>query len=570
MAKIGEILIQKGLITSEKMDMAVKESRRKGEAVGKTLVRLNLVKEGPFLEALGEQLGLPFYPTLKTVDIPKEAVKAVPVKFVWHYKFMPVKKEKNVLTVAVSDPLAIWSMEDLKLQLGCDIERVLTTEEEILTSIRKHYGFGAETVEEILEKNVAEKGTLTGTGTLPGRGTEKEEVEDIEKSAEDVSVIKLVNQILSEAIRDRATDIHIEGYRNKVRVRYRIDGILYDMNVSALMKYLREAIVSRIKILSNLNVVEKRLPQDGRTIVKLEGKQVDLRISIIPSLYGENVVIRILPMNMLFGLEELGFSPEDKKLMQDIIAKPYGIVFLTGPTGSGKTTTLYAYLSQLDKGATKIITIEDPVEYEIDGIMQIHVKSEIGFTFAQALRSILRHDPDTLMVGEVRDLETAELAIRTALTGHLIFSTLHTNNAASGAPRLIDIGIEPFLVASSVNAFISQRLGRKICSECKEEDKTVGANGRSPLPPVFKGMTIYHGKGCDACHSVGYQGRTTIYEILPVGPEIQKLILAKASSMEIKKQAKELGFKTLRDVGVEKVKQGITTPEEVMRVTELE
>lgn len=554
MAKLGEILITKGLLTQEKLNAALEESKRKGETIGKTVVRLNLVTEAQLLEALGEQLGLPFHPILSNVVIAKDAIDAVPVKFVWHYKFMPIKKQGNLLTVAVSNPLTIWSMEDLKLQLGCDIERVLATDEEIQAAIRKHYGFGAETVEEILEQNV----------DAPQERSAVEEVEDIEKSAEDASVIKLVNQILSEAIRDRATDIHIEGYREKVRVRYRIDGILYDMNVSEQMRYLRDSIVSRIKILSNLNVVEKRLPQDGRAIVKLEGKQIDLRISIIPSLYGENVVIRVLPANMLLDLGELGFSPEDRKLMEGIIAKPYGIIFLTGPTGSGKTTTLYAYLNQLNKDKIKIITIEDPVEYEMEGIMQIQIRSEIGFTFARALRSILRHDPDTMMVGEVRDLETAELAIRTALTGHLIFSTLHTNDASSGGPRLIDIGIEPFLVASSVNAFVSQRLVRKICPECKEETKDMES-----FSDLFEGSKIYHGRGCDACHSIGYQGRTTLYEILPVGPEIQELIIRKAPATEIKAKAQELGFKTLRDVGVEKIKQGITTPQEVMRVTEL-
>jgi type II secretory ATPase GspE/PulE/Tfp pilus assembly ATPase PilB-like protein len=467
---------------------------------------------------------------------------------------MPLKIEKNTLTIAVSDPMAIWSMEDLKLHLGYSIERVLATEEQILNAIRKYYGFGADTVEKILAQE----------GVKEEVKARVKEVEDLEKSAQDASVIKLVNQILSEAISSRATDIHIEPYRDKVRVRYRIDGVLYDMNVSEQIKYLHQAIVSRIKILSNLNVVEKRLPQDGRAIIKLGGKQVDLRISVIPSIYGESVVIRILPMQLLFNLEELGFFSEDLKKLEEIMGKPYGIIFLTGPTGSGKTTTLYACLSKLNKDTVKIITIEDPVEYEMPGIMQIQIKPEIGFSFASALRSILRHDPDIMMVGEVRDLETAELAIRTALTGHLIFSTLHTNDAPSGATRLIDIGIEPYLVASSVNAFISQRLVRVICPNCKEE-----VRDKSKVPESFKNMRIYRGRGCQECNSIGYRGSTAIYEILVIEPKIQELILSKASASQIKEKAKDLGFKTLKDIGIEKVKLGITTPEEVLRVTEI-
>ncbi|MBU1122120.1 MAG: GspE/PulE family protein [Candidatus Omnitrophica bacterium] len=558
MAKIGEILIKKGMISSEQLTIALEESKAKGEVIGKTLVRLKFITEDHLLEVLGQQLGLPFSPTLKNIEIKQDVIDAVPVKYVWHYKFMPLKVEGRVLTIAISDPLAIWSMEDLKLHLGYDIERVLAVEKEILVAIRRYYGFGADTVDKILKKDEAKK------EEKPHR-QEVEEIEEVEKNVQEASVIKLVNQILSEAITSRATDIHIEPYRDKVRVRYRIDGILYDINISEQIKSFHQSIVSRIKILSSLNVVEKRLPQDGRAIVKLHTKQIDLRISIIPSIYGESVVIRILPTHLLFNLEELGFFPEDFKQIEDIMQKPHGIIFLTGPTGSGKTTTLYSCLSKLNKDTVKIITIEDPVEYDLGGIMQIQIKPEIGFNFASALRSILRHDPDIMMIGEVRDLETAELAIRTALTGHLIFSTLHTNDAASGATRLIDIGIEPYLVASSVNAFISQRLVRMICPVCKTEKKQ-----KDKLPQAFQDVPVYYGKGCESCKSIGYRGRTTIYEIFPIVSEIQYLILRKTSSVEIQQKARELGFKTLWDVGMTKVKEGITTPEEVLRVTKLE
>lgn len=558
MAKIGEILIQKGAITTEQLNAAIEESKKKKEVIGKTLMRLNFVTEAQLLEVLGEQLGLFFCPSLKTIKIPQEVINEVPVKFVWHYKFMPIKITGKTLTIAISDPLAVWSMEDLKLHLKYDIERVLAVEDEILTAIRKYYGFGADTVEKILAKDVKKKKEENRQASI-------DEIEDVEKSAEEASVINLVNQILSEAISARATDIHLEPYRDKIALRYRIDGILYHINVSDQIKFLYQAIVSRIKIFSNLNVVEKRLPQDGRAIVKLHNKQIDLRISIIPSLYGESVVIRILPTHLLFNLEELGFFPQDLEKIAEIMSKPHGIIFLTGPTGSGKTTTLYACLSKLNRDKLKIITLEDPIEYDIGGIIQMQVKPEIGFTFANALRSVLRHDPDIMMVGEVRDAETAELAIRTALTGHLIFSTLHTNDAASGASRLLDIGVDAYLVASSVNAFISQRLVRIICPNCKTEEKRI-----DKMPEAFKGMKVYYGKGCEDCKSVGYRGRTTIYEIFPVVPKIQELILNKSSSSQIKQKVMELGFRTLQDTGIEKVRQGITTIDEVLRVTMVE
>ncbi|MDP3791107.1 MAG: GspE/PulE family protein [Candidatus Omnitrophota bacterium] len=554
--KIGDILVQKGLITQAELDKALKASQKSGDILGKTLVRLGLITEEKLLEILAEQLCLPYYPNLKDISISPDLIQRVPAKFVLHYKFMPLMIKGNQLTIAVSDPLAVWLIEDLKLHLGYDVERVLAPEEEIMNSIRLYYGIGAETVEEIMTQD---------TVTVEEKKASREEVEDLERTAQDASVIKLVNQILSEAVGARATDIHIEAYRDRIRVRQRIDGILYDMRVPEQIKYLHAAIVSRIKILSNLNVVERRLPQDGRAIIKVRDKQVDLRISIIPSLYGENVVIRILPVHLLFNLDDLGLFPEERKAIEALMEKPHGIILLTGPTGSGKTTTLYTCLTKLNTDEVKIITIEDPVEYELPGVTQIQVRPEIGLTFANALRSILRHDPDVMMVGEIRDLETAELAIRTALTGHLIFSTLHTNDSASGATRLMDIGIEPYLVASSVNAFISQRLVRVICPDCKEEMKN-----KETLPSFLKNVKVYHGKGCESCKFIGYKGRTAIYEILLVTEEIQDLILQRASSAQIAKKAKDLGFKTLRDSGIVKIKMGVTTPEEVLRATELE
>ena len=556
MLKLGEILIEKGVVSPQQIEMALKESKRTGEVLGKVLVKTKIISERQLLEVLGDQLDLEFKSTISVEEVNQKAVKAVPARLIWHYKFMPLDLKERTLTIAVSDPLAVWVMEDLKLQLGLDVERVLVPEKEILKSIRQYYGLGAETVEEILEeekkKGGAEEEAVSAHGV---------EIEDLEKAAKDTSVIKLVNQILSEAISQRATDIHIEPYRNNVKVRYRIDGILYNIQVPSEIKRLHQAIVSRIKILSNLNVVERRLPQDGRAIVKIQDTQVDLRISVIPSIYGENVVIRILPVNLMFNLTDLGLEDRDKNLIEQLITKPHGIIFLTGPTGSGKTTTLYACLSKLNQEAVKIITIEDPVEYELEGVTQIQVKPEIDFTFANALRSILRHDPDIMMIGEVRDFETAELSVRTSLTGHLIFSTLHTNYAASGATRLIDIGVEPYLIASSVLAFISQRLVRQICPKCKKEK-----NNNTLLPEYLSDTKIYYGEGCPECGNLGYKGRTAIYEILVIDDEIRELIINKVPAGEIAKLAKKKGYRSLLEAGVDKIKQGLTTPEEVIRV----
>jgi type II secretory ATPase GspE/PulE/Tfp pilus assembly ATPase PilB-like protein len=552
--------MKKGVINSDNLERALRESKKTGEPLGETLIRLGIITEEHLLQALGEQMNIPFVRTLKNIAVPPEVIKAVPVKFVWHYKIMPLKLKDKTLTIAVSDPLKMWSSEDLKLHLGFDTELVLTPYKEIIEAIRQYYGVGADTIQKILKTQE--------TKTAPRVTADAPKVDEIEKTAEDASVINLVNQIMAEAINNRATDIHIEPSRDKVRVRYRIDGVLYDMNIPEEIKFLHQAIVSRIKIMSHLDVVERRLPQDGRALVKVQDKDIDLRISIIPAIFGENVVIRILPTQMLFDLKELGYLSEDLQAIEKVIRKPHGILFLTGPTGSGKTTTLYACLKKINSTENKIITIEDPVEYEMENITQIQVNPKIGFTFASALRSILRHDPDVLMVGEVRDFETAELAIRTSLTGHFVFSTLHTNDACSGVTRLLDMCVESYLVASSVNAFLSQRLVRLICPHCKEAFNEPKIQGL----PVPKGFTIdkfFYGKGCKKCNNIGYMGRTAIYEILPIEDKIRALILNKASSAQIQEEAVKLGMKTLLMAGWEKIKLGLTTPEELMRVVEL-
>ena len=568
--KIGQMLIKKGLITPEQLDICMEEQHKTGEILGKILIRKGFVKEEDFLKTLSEQLNIP-HMKLKDAAIDMAAIKKVPAKFVWHYKVMPVKFEGNRLVIATSDPL--HSLDDIRLFLGYELSPVLAVESEIIESIKQYYGVGAETVEGIIAKTPKET-------EEPERLKEQVEVEDIEKMAEDASVVKLVNQIILEAYQRRATDIHVEPFRGKLNIRYRIDGILYNANVPADIKRLFSAIISRIKIMSKLNIVERRLPQDGRSVVKIGKEELDLRISIIPTRYGESIVIRILPTKMLFNLADLGLESDDLKLIESLIRRPHGIILVTGPTGSGKTTTLYAFLNKLKSSENKIITIEDPIEYDMEGINQIQVMPEIGFSFAQGLRSMLRHDPDIMMVGEIRDFETAELAIRSALTGHLIFSTLHTNDAAGGVARLLNIGIEPYLTASSIEAFIAQRLVRLICPECKVEDNSVPDEIKKAImkdlaesKPALSNIKIeeikfYRGKGCQECNFTGFKGRLAIYEILTVDKAIRELVLRKASTDEIRNKAINQGMRTLRVVGWQKVIAGLTTPEELLRVTQ--
>jgi type II secretion system protein E len=586
--RLGEILVEKGIITPEELEAAVKKQHDTKEMIGQVLISMGLITERKLLQVLAEQQGVRFT-DLKEERIDQKAIDTVPAKFAWHYKIMPLKIEGNVLTIAISNPFDMWPIDDLETNLGYRVEKVLTPTPDILEGIKKFYGVGADTVERILDEKP--KKTKEVKAAEP-----KEKVEDLEKMAEVASVIRLVNQILQEAINERSTDVHVEHFRNELHLRYRIDGVLYEKPTSENIRYLYPAIISRIKVMSGLDIVERRLPQDGRARVKIGEKEYELRVSTIPTLYGENIVIRILPTTMLFSISDLGMSKTELTILERLISRPHGIVFLTGPTGSGKTTTLYACLSRLNTREKKIITIEDPIEYELKGVSQSQINPKINLTFARMLRSVLRHDPDIMMVGEVRDFETADITIQTALTGHLVFSTLHTNDAASGATRLMDIGVEPFLISSSVEAFIAQRLVRTICPKCKEKVKgaviaradevgpkqsqtdskrlrrrpdAVGAprNDSAATPPHAE---VYRGKGCEHCSKTGYVGRTGIYEILEVNEEIRKMILQKASADAIKEKAIETGMRTLRQDGMEKALAGITTPEEVIRVTQEE
>jgi type II secretory ATPase GspE/PulE/Tfp pilus assembly ATPase PilB-like protein len=541
---LEQVLVDRGLISAKQLKQAAAEAEREHEPLVRVLVREKIVAEADLLRILGEQQGIEFV-IIRDLTVASPAVRSVSAKFVSHYSIMPIKLEGSLLTVAVSNPFDMSSIEDIETNLGFSVERVFACRNDIAEGIKKYYGVGSDTVERILD----ELGE-------PGEIRIEDRSQDLEKMAEDASVVKLVNQLLQEAIRDRATDIHYEIYSDGVTVRRRIDGVMYDTKVAKNIGVLYPAIVSRIKLMAGLNIVERRLPQDGRIRVTVGHSQYDLRVSVVPALHGENVVIRILPTTMLLSLEDLGLAPRHMEQLTDLSKQPHGIIMVTGPTGSGKSTTLYACLSMLNTRERKIITIEDPVEYEIRGLCQTQINPTIGLTFATALRSMLRHDPDVMMVGEVRDSETAEITIQTALTGHLVFSTLHTNDAASGPVRLIDMGVDPYLVASSVRAFTAQRLVRVICSSCKESYET-------------ENKTMYRGKGCKKCSRTGYRGRAAICEIMPMNEDIQKLVLKKVPADELRQKAIALGMTTLEQDGWDKVSQGITTAEEVLKVTSM-
>ncbi len=535
--RLGETLIKKGFITQEQLNLAMKDSTQSEEMTGRMLIKLGYLNEEQLFQCIAEQMNMSYYPRLRNINVDMEVIKSVPVKFVQHYGFMPLELKDNILTVAVYNPMDIWLAEEIKLHLGFQVKRVLSLRVEIEEAARKYYGIVAGTVDQILADSRQEKNEL-----LP----KKESAEEIEKSSEEVSVIKLINQILLEAIQMRATDIHIEFFQNKVHLRYRIDGILQEIKVPEEIYYIQPAIISRIKIMARLDVVEHRLPQDGRVKVRLNnGQEADLRVSIIPAYFGENIVIRILPTHILLDINKIGFLPEEMEKIERIIYKPHGIILLTGPTGSGKTTTLYACLSRLNKPQAKIISIEDPVEYALEGITQIQINPKVGLTFANTLRSVLRHDPDIMMIGEIRDIETADLAIRSSLTGHLVFSTLHTNDACAGIARLIDMGIEPYLLVSSVEVLIAQRLVRVFCNSCK-------------------------GKGCENCNDTGFKGRTAIFEILIIDEQIRQIVVAGKPVSEIKKKARELGMRTLKESGMYLVEKGLTSEEEILRAVEAE
>ncbi|MFH0790866.1 MAG: GspE/PulE family protein [Candidatus Omnitrophota bacterium] len=560
---VGQMLIEEGTITPEQLETGLNEQKKTGDFICTTLLKLGFASEQQLFGILSRYLNVP-YIRLKDKEIESQVIQKVPAKFASHYKIMPLEFKDNTLVIAMTDPLDIRILDDIKLLLGIEVKGVLSSELEIIDAISKYYGVGAETLERIISEKPASEDAKKET----------QETQNLEILAEDASIIKFVNQILSQAIKDRATDIHLEPFQNELRVRFRIDGLLYEINTPETIRYFHPAIISRIKIMAHLNIAERRLPRDGRIKIKINDEETDLRVSILPTAFDEALHIRRLSSQFFLELEKLGLFPEDLRIIEKVITKPHGIIFVTGPTGSGKSTSLYASLARINSNSIKIITIEDPVEYQLRGINQLQVNPQINFTFAVALKHILRHDPDVIMVGEVRDYETAEIAIRSALTGHLVFSTLHTNDAAGAVTRLLDMGVEAFLVSSSLECLIAQRLIRLICPRCKtpltSDKKNEIFKQLKDIEFDRQNTELFEGKGCEECRFTGYRGRTGIYEILTVTESIREMILNRASSQQIKQKAVSQGMRTLRQDGLRKVLMGLTTFAEVIRITQQE
>ncbi len=553
---IGEILVEKGIITFDQLKEALAAQKEKKDFICSLITKLGFAQPNEVFKVLSSHIGVE-YVDLKKETVDTKAVEKVPAKFALHYKMMPFKFESGKLVIALSDPLDVNKLDDLKLLLDTDIKVVLSYDEDIIEHIQKYYGVGAETLEEIMNRaDVKSQAKERSTS-----------VEDLETASQEASIIKFVNQIFTQAVDERATDIHLEPFEDELRVRFRIDGFLYEVPIPESIKLFHQHIVSRIKVMAHLDIAEHRLSQDGRIKIRVRDEELDLRVSILPSSYGESVQIRILSRRDFLGLENLGLLDDDRKKVDQLMNKPYGIIFVTGPTGSGKSTTLYAALSKKNQTDAKIITIEDPIEYQIRGITQMQVHPRINLTFANGLRSILRHDPDIIMVGEVRDMETAEITIRSAMTGHLVFSTLHTNDASSAPVRLVEMGIEPFLAASSMEGIVAQRLVRVICPDCKAK-KTVPAElfKREGIELDDGEAEVFEGRGCEKCRFTRFRGRTAIFEILLMNENIRDMIFKNATGQMIKQKALESGMNTLRQDGLRKVLKGVTTISEILRV----
>ncbi|HXG30322.1 MAG TPA: type IV-A pilus assembly ATPase PilB [Thermodesulfobacteriota bacterium] len=572
--RIGDILIKEDVISLDQLKNAIEEQKQSGKRLGETLLNLGYIDENQLVAYLSKQYGVPAI-DLDQFDISPEVLKIVPRESAIKHKLIPINRSGSTLVVAMSDPSNIFAIDDLKFATGKNIEVVVTSERAIQNAIEKYYGSQRE-----WEEKVKAEQTIGAVDKLIGEledyavdviGNEEINVSELERASEEAPVIKLVNHILLDAMRRGASDIHIEPYEKDYRVRYRIDGILYDtMHPPSKLK---NAVSSRVKIMANLDIAERRLPQDGRIKVQVgQGKNMEFRVSVIPTIFGEKVVLRLLDKESLqLDLTKLGFEEEQLKAFRDSIYKPYGMVLITGPTGSGKTTTLYSSLMELNRQDVNISTAEDPVEYSLTGVNQVQIHEEIGLTFAAALRSFLRQDPDIILVGEIRDYETAEIAIKAALTGHLVLSTLHTNDAPSTVTRLLNMGVEPFLVTASLNSIVAQRLMRKVCMDCKEEIEVppqVLIDLGVP-PKEVSDYVIYRGRGngCKTCLGTGYKGRVAVYEVMTLTEELKEFILSGASALELKREAIRQGMKTLRQSAISKLKQGITTVEEVVRTT---
>jgi type IV pilus assembly protein PilB len=555
--KLGDVLLDGGLITPDQLQRAVSEQKQSGGMLAPTLVKLGFMGESELLDFLSKQYGVPAVDPGK-LDVDQEVIDLIPSNIVQKYKIVPISLDGQTLTIAMVDPSNLFAVDDIRFLTRKNIRVTVATETAIKQAMDHFYDAGTG-VDEALSEFTDEGVDLIESG-------EDLDIGELESAAEQAPVVKLVNLVLVDAIRKGASDIHLEPYEKSLRVRYRIDGVLYEIMRPPLK--LKNAIVSRLKIMSRLDIAERRLPQDGRIKLKTKGKEMDFRVSVLPTLFGEKVVLRLLDKSSLqLDMTKLGFEERQLKDFQEAIHRPFGMVLVTGPTGSGKTTTLYSALCELNKTTDNISTAEDPVEYNLPGINQVQIHESIGLTFATALRAFLRQDPDIIMVGEIRDFETAEIGIKAALTGHMVLSTLHTNDAPSTVSRLLNMGVEPFLVASAVNLMLAQRLARRVCNDCKQEIKvpkeTLLDLGVSE--EEVGSFASYKGAGCPTCNQTGYKGRIALYEVMPLYDEIKELVLVGASTAELKREAMRLGAITLRQAGINKLKQGITTVEEVVR-----
>lgn len=560
--RLGEILVKNNLVTREQLAKAVEEQKLSSGQLrlGSILIKQNLLSEHQLTSFLSKQYGVPTV-NLSEYDIDPAVTKIIQPEVVQKYQIVPINRAGSTLIVAVSDPSNLFAIEDIKFMTGFNVEMVVASESDIKATIDKHYDQSASLADVMGDMDLEDMEVVDVEDDI--------DIGSMERATEDAPVVRMVNAILQDAIRKKASDIHIEPYEKLFRVRYRIDGVLYEAMKPPLK--LKNAITSRIKIMAELDIAERRLPQDGRIKIKLGGgRDMDFRVSVLPTLFGEKVVLRLLDKNNLqTDLTKLGYEPEALTHFQREIHKPFGMVLVTGPTGSGKTVSLYSAIAELNKVSENISTAEDPVEFNFAGINQVQMHEDIGLNFAAALRSFLRQDPDIIMIGEIRDFETAEIAVKAALTGHMVLSTLHTNDAPSTINRLLNMGIEPFLVASAVNLITAQRLARRVCSECKEPE-TIPVQAlidAGVSPDEAPDYVCYRGKGCTLCNGSGYKGRVGFYQVMPMLEEIRELILNGANTAEIKRESMRLGVKTMRQSGLTKIKEGITSFEEVLRVT---
>jgi type IV pilus assembly protein PilB len=569
-SRLGDILVKDNLLSAEQLKKALDYQKQHGGRLGSCLVKLGLVSDEDITAVLSRQYGVPSI-NLKFYEVDPAVIRLVPQETAVRYQIVPLSRVGSTLTIAMTDPTNVFAMDDIKFMTGFNVEPVVASESSINEAIHKFYG-EAESVEELdrVMKDLAEE-----EGDLELAAEEQElDLEALEKAAEEAPIIKLVNLILTEAVKRGASDIHIEPYEKEYRVRFRVDGVL--QNVMAPPLKLKDAITSRVKIMSKLDISEKRLPQDGRIMIKYakdgRKKDLDFRVSTVPSLFGEKIVLRLLDKeNLRLDMTKLGFEPQSLEKYERNILRPYGMVLVTGPTGSGKTNTLYSSVARLNQPETNIMTAEDPVEYQLSGINQVQMKEQIGLNFASALRAFLRQDPNIILVGEIRDFETAEIAVKAALTGHLVLSTLHTNDAPSTVSRLMNMGIEPFLVATSVNLICAQRLVRRVCKQCKEalpvKEQVLLDAGLTEAET--KTVQVFHGRGCGTCNNTGYKGRVGLYEVMEINDELRELILVGASALELRKKAIEHGMISLRRSGLLKLASGLTTLEEILRETVL-